>query len=212
MASKDSDSFWVASAYRYPTKRVLPGAAVDARDQAPLTGLAVKSLITRPLEGAAVAPGPVRVAGFAWAGERRIARVDVSIDGGATWRAARLTGPVHKYAWRRFEFDAVLRQPEVHTILSRATDERGVTSPGEGLTSLVVSAKRPVRSVNGLITGLHEPHASHLLLLEQVIAAARRRSGVVRADGDILHTAYSEALARRYLWHEFGDSHLILGS
>jgi DMSO/TMAO reductase YedYZ molybdopterin-dependent catalytic subunit len=129
VASKESDSFWVASAYRYPTKRVLPGAAVDARDQAPVTGLAVKSLITRPLDGAAVAPGPVRVAGFAWAGDRRIARVDVSIDGGATWRAARLTGPVHKYAWRRFEFDAVLRQPEVHTILSRATDERGDTQP-----------------------------------------------------------------------------------
>ena len=129
VASKESDSFWVASAYRYPTRRVLPGAAVAAADQAPLTGLAVKSLITRPLDGAAVAPGTVRIAGFAWAGESRIARVDVSTDGGASWAAARLTGPVHKYAWRRFEFDAVLRQPEVHTILSRATDDRGATQP-----------------------------------------------------------------------------------
>jgi hypothetical protein len=55
--------------------------------------------------------------------------VEVSTDGGASWAAARLTGPVHKYAWRRFEFDAVLKQPEVYTILSRATDERGATQP-----------------------------------------------------------------------------------
>jgi DMSO/TMAO reductase YedYZ molybdopterin-dependent catalytic subunit len=129
VASTESDSFWVASAYRYPTRRVLPGAAVAAVDQAPLMGLAVKSLITRPLDGAALAAGPVQIAGFAWAGESRIARVEVSTDGGASWAKARLTGPVHRFAWRRFEYDTVLRQPEVHTILSRATDENGVTQP-----------------------------------------------------------------------------------
>ena len=129
VASRDSDSFWVASAYRYPLRRVLPGAAVEARDQAPLRGLAVKSLITRPLEGAVVPAGPVRIEGFAWAGESRITRVDVSIDGGASWSAARLTGPVHRFAWRRFEFGAVLRRSEVHTLLSRATDQRGNTQP-----------------------------------------------------------------------------------
>ena len=45
---KEFDGFWVASGYRYPTKRVAPGAAVDPKDMAPLTGLVVKSLITRP--------------------------------------------------------------------------------------------------------------------------------------------------------------------
>ena len=129
VATKEHDGFWVASAYRYPLRRVLPGAAVDARDQAPLSGLAVKSLITRPIDGAAVAAGSVRIAGFAWAGELRIARVEVSTDGGASWAAARLTGPVHKYAWRRFEYDTALRQSETYTLLSRATDERGNTQP-----------------------------------------------------------------------------------
>ena len=129
VAPKESDAFWVASAYRYPVGRVLPGAAVDARDQAPLMGLAVKSLITQPLDGAVVPAGRLPIAGFAWAGETRIARVDVSVDGGASWDEARLTGPVHRFAWRRFEYNAVLRQPEVHTILSRATDERGHTQP-----------------------------------------------------------------------------------
>src|SRR5436190_8682154 len=66
VAAKEHDGFWVASAYRYPKSRVMPGATVAAGDQAPLMGLAVKSLITRPLDGAALAPGPVRVAGFAW--------------------------------------------------------------------------------------------------------------------------------------------------
>ena len=128
VSAREHDGFWVASGYRYPVRRVLPGAAVDARDQAPLTGLAVKSLITRPLESAVVAPGPVEIAGFAWAGESRIARVEVSLDAGASWTAARLTGPVHKYAWRRFEHRATLRDG-VHTLLSRATDESGVTQP-----------------------------------------------------------------------------------
>ena len=74
MANTEHDGFWVATGYRYPTKRVAPGAAVDAKDMAPLTGLVVKSLITAPLDGAVVPPGPVTVAGFAWAGETDIAQ------------------------------------------------------------------------------------------------------------------------------------------
>ena len=57
--AKDSDSFWVATGYRYPTRRVAPGAAVDAKDMAPLTGLVVKSLITTPANGASQAVGKV---------------------------------------------------------------------------------------------------------------------------------------------------------
>jgi sulfite oxidase len=129
VATRDYDGFWVASAYRYPVRRVLPGATVDAKDQAPLTGLVVKSLITRPLDGAALVPGPVQIAGFAWAGESRITRVEVSTDAGASWSPARLTGPEHKFAWRRFEHQATLRTAGVHTILSRATDARGATQP-----------------------------------------------------------------------------------
>src|ERR671922_2850332 len=64
---REFDGFWVATAYRYPTKRVAPGAAVDPKDMAPLTGLVVKSLITKPTEGATVPPGRIDLAGFAWA-------------------------------------------------------------------------------------------------------------------------------------------------
>ena len=112
VSDRESDSFWVVTGYRYPTKRVAPGAAVDAKDMAPLTGLVVKSLITRPADGTTVSPGKIEVAGFAWAGETDIARVEVSTDHGASWQPARLAGEQAKYAWRRFEFAFEGTRPE----------------------------------------------------------------------------------------------------
>jgi len=129
VSEKESDSFWVVTGYRYPVKRVAPGAAVDAKDLTPLTGLVVKSLITTPLEGASLAPGSVAVAGFAWAGEDDIASVDVSTDSGATWRPARLVGEQAKYTWRRFEYAFDAKRPESYLILSRATDSKGNVQP-----------------------------------------------------------------------------------
>jgi S-adenosylmethionine:tRNA ribosyltransferase-isomerase len=88
--------------------------------------------------------------------------------------------------------------------LETVTDERGTTAAGEGWTSLVITKDRPLRIVNGLITGLHEPHATHLTMLDRVVAAAG-------GDERHLERAYAEARAHGYLWHEFGDSHLIIG-
>ena len=67
-----------------------------------------------------------------------------------------------------------------------------------GWTDLVLGPLRPARVVTGLITGLHAPEASHLLLLEAV------------AGHELVAAAYDEALAEGYLWHEFGDSMLFL--
>lgn len=87
------------------------------------------------------------------------------------------------------------------------TDTRGITHPGEGWTDLVITRERPLRSVTGLITGFHEPRATHLAIVEQAIAAA---GGTDPTDD--LERAYGEARHTGYLWHEFGDSHLIIGS
>ncbi len=125
----DFDGFWVATAYRYPTRPVAPGAAVAPADMAPVQGLVVKSIITRPLDGTVTAPGRVAVAGHAWAGERDIARVDVSTDRGVTWQPARLVGEQARYAWRRFEFEFEATAPGSHVVLSRATDSEGETQP-----------------------------------------------------------------------------------
>jgi S-adenosylmethionine:tRNA ribosyltransferase-isomerase len=82
--------------------------------------------------------------------------------------------------------------------LETVADDRGQVHPGEGWTETVISPERGVRVVDGLITGWHEPAASHLALLETI------------AGRSLLQRSYAEALAARYRWHEFGDSHLIL--
>ncbi len=84
--------------------------------------------------------------------------------------------------------------------LETATDAEGITHPTEGWTDLVITPARGVRAVDGLLTGWHEPEATHLLMLE---AVAGRRA---------LDIAYPEAVRARYRWHEFGDSHLLLPS
>ena len=129
VSASESDSFWVATAYRYPVTRVGPGAAVDAKDMVPLTGLVVKSLITTPLEAASLAAGSIAVGGFAWAGEADIARVEVSTDHGETWEPARLVGEAQRFAWRRFEFRFDAKRPGSYLILSRATDANGDVQP-----------------------------------------------------------------------------------
>ena len=84
--------------------------------------------------------------------------------------------------------------------LETVTGEDGDTHPGDGWTRLVVTPDRPLRSVSGLITGLHEPRATHLAMLESI------------SNRGHLERVYAEARRAGYLWHEFGDSHLILGT
>lgn len=82
--------------------------------------------------------------------------------------------------------------------LESVVDDHGLVHPGDGWTDVLVTPERGVSSIDGLLTGWHEPEASHLLMLE---AVARPGS---------LVPAYAAALEGRYLWHEFGDVHLIL--
>lgn len=93
--------------------------------------------------------------------------------------------------------------------LETVANERGIVSPGEGWTTVVITRDRPVRAVDGLITGLHEPGATHLAMLEAVARAAAPAGGADAAAH--LARAYATAIAEGYLWHEFGDSHLIVG-
>ncbi|WP_406865275.1 S-adenosylmethionine:tRNA ribosyltransferase-isomerase [Streptomyces sp. HUAS MG47] len=82
--------------------------------------------------------------------------------------------------------------------LESAAGPDGVVRAASGWTDLVVTPERGVRVVDGLLTGLHEPEASHLLMLEAV------------AGRPALEAAYAAAVNGRYLWHEFGDVHLLL--
>jgi len=82
--------------------------------------------------------------------------------------------------------------------LETVTGKDGISHPGEGWTDLVVTPERGIRSADAMLTGLHEPRSTHLAMLEAL------------ADRERLETAYEEALHEGYLWHEFGDLHLIL--
>jgi len=82
--------------------------------------------------------------------------------------------------------------------LESVADDDGMIVPGHGYTRLHITAQHALRAVNGLLTGLHEPEASHLDLLSAFVPPR------------YLQTAYEEAVQQRYLWHEFGDLNLIL--
>jgi S-adenosylmethionine:tRNA ribosyltransferase-isomerase len=82
--------------------------------------------------------------------------------------------------------------------LETAAGGGGELVAAEGWTDLVIAPGRALRTVDGLITGWHEPRSSHLGMLEAV------------GGHSLLEASYRAALENRYLWHEFGDSHLIL--
>jgi S-adenosylmethionine:tRNA ribosyltransferase-isomerase len=82
--------------------------------------------------------------------------------------------------------------------LETVTAADGTVSAGEGWTDVVITPERGVRVVDALLTGFHEPRASHVAMLEAI--AGRRHLAV----------AYRAAIRERYLWHEFGDVHLIM--
>lgn len=82
--------------------------------------------------------------------------------------------------------------------LESAADLDGKVRAADGWTDLIITPERGVRAVDGLLTGWHEPRASHLLMLEAV------------AGRPLLDLCYAEAIRERYLWHEFGDVNLLL--
>ena len=82
--------------------------------------------------------------------------------------------------------------------LESASGDDGVVRPHAGWTELIVTPERGVRAVDGLLTGFHEPRASHLDLLAAI------------APESLLDRCYAEAIAGGYLWHEFGDVNLLL--
>ncbi|MGW4524788.1 S-adenosylmethionine:tRNA ribosyltransferase-isomerase [Amycolatopsis sp. NPDC004378] len=86
----------------------------------------------------------------------------------------------------------------VGTTAARALESADLPGGSEGWTELVLGPDRPARVVDGIVTGLHAPDASHLLLLAAV------------AGRDLVQRAYDAAVERRYLWHEFGDVSLLL--
>ena len=110
-----------------------------------------------------------------------------------TQETARLVNAVRAWGGR-----VVAVGTTVVRALETVAQPDGTVGAAEGWTSLVVTAERGVWAVDGLLTGWHEPEASHLDMLRAV------------AGDEVLRRSYAAAVRLGYLWHEFGDSHLIL--
>jgi S-adenosylmethionine:tRNA ribosyltransferase-isomerase len=182
-----TDRDWPISTYQnaYATE---PGSAEMPSAGRPLTGAVLAELVGR---GILVAPVTLHTG---------VASAEVDEPPYPEWFAvpattARLVGHVRSAGGR-----VVAVGTTVVRALESAVDPAGQVRAASGWTDLVIGPRDPIRAVDGLLTGLHEPRASHLRMLTAV------------AGEEALRAAYAEALRGRYRWHEFGDVHLLLPS
>jgi DMSO/TMAO reductase YedYZ molybdopterin-dependent catalytic subunit len=125
VTAKPHAGFWQTTDYSiYRRRNGLP-------EVAPITTMQPKAAIARPALHEAVPAGkPYKVFGAAWAGEAKVARVEVSTDGGKTWDAATLTGEDRPFCWRTWEYAwKVPAEKGRAKLLARATDADGATQP-----------------------------------------------------------------------------------
>ncbi len=127
------DGFWMKTAYRIPDNDcncVTPGTAPAAT--IPINRLKVRSFITNLADGATVKSGTVRIKGIAFDGGTGIRGVEISADGGQTWRPATLGKDLGAYSFRVWDI-AVALAAGPHALKARATSNAGETQPLEPL-------------------------------------------------------------------------------
>jgi len=105
----------------------------DLAELAPLTEMQIKTEIARPAQGEVVpADSDVRVHGAAWTSNDEVTKVEISTDGGGSWKEANLIGKAIPNAWRLWEFEWLTpSKPGKETLVARATDSHGRTQPVE---------------------------------------------------------------------------------
>ena len=115
--------------YFQTSKYAIQRSSSDGKQRVPLGPGSVKSEMLHPAEHAKLGLGTNIIAGLAWGGEERIARVEVSCDGGRTWQAAQLKGLRQAYSWCQWEYAWEVNVPGEFTLMSRAHTESGRTQP-----------------------------------------------------------------------------------
>lgn len=114
----------------HQTHYFVSGKSPDDPDKKMMTALGVKSVITEPQDDdSPLPPGEHAIRGRAWSGEGAITRVEVSVDGGASWKDAHIEHSPDRWLWKRWSFLWRADRPGTYTIMARATDERGRTQP-----------------------------------------------------------------------------------
>ena len=117
------------TSYRVPARPVPPGGTAAEEDFVIIEAMPVKSLITSPETGRAIAGRTLEVRGHAWAGDRTVAAVSLSIDHGATWTAATLDAPANPHAWQNWRATVAFPGAGYYEVWARAVDSAGVGQP-----------------------------------------------------------------------------------
>ncbi len=117
------------TSYRIPSYPVEPGEKVPKDAFEIINSMRVKSLITRPKTQFETAEKAIEVGGHAWAGDRKVEALHVSIDFGRSWQKADLDAPVNPYAWQNWRANVAFPQAGYYEVWARATDEAGDMQP-----------------------------------------------------------------------------------
>jgi sulfite oxidase len=123
------------------------------RPDGPVTVMNVKSAFSRPLHGAILAGRHFVVRGAAWAGENRVRRLEVSLDGGKSWQPARLLSDPQPYAWVHWSYEWKIKGPGTYQLSLRATDDQGRRQPAERASDRVDDYEwNPSQNIRVLVT------------------------------------------------------------
>lgn len=131
LTAQPNAGFYMNPAYRYPRFSVAPGGTAKPEEMDVIEGMVVKSFFATPSDGAKVRLGLVSLKGIAWGGEERIAKVEISTDGGARWSSAAVGREDYRFAWRTWNYNWKPVGAGYHTLCVRATDLAGHTQPIE---------------------------------------------------------------------------------
>ncbi len=120
----------LGQSYRVPCTPVAPGTVVADEDMCIIESMPVKSLITFPKSGVSHAvDDTLHVRGHAWAGDRSVASVHVSIDFGASWQDTQLEPPANRLAWQHFSTTVEFPRAGYYEVWARAVDSEGKSQP-----------------------------------------------------------------------------------
>lgn len=125
----EAEGFYFQTAYRLPIEPASPGTAVPPEKTRPLTTFPVKSTIARPIEGSQRRVGVQEITGVAFSGERPIARVEISLDDGASWHTATLEGEAGAGRCQVFHYAFDEAHPGRKRAVVRAIEANGATQP-----------------------------------------------------------------------------------
>jgi DMSO/TMAO reductase YedYZ molybdopterin-dependent catalytic subunit len=103
----------------------------DSKSGTVVTQIPLKSFITQPLPGEILKPGQIVILGTAYGGERTVAKIEISVDGGRSWAPGEFIGPHEPFAWRQWQSVWTPAKKGAHCLMARATDSQGNQQPME---------------------------------------------------------------------------------